>query len=266
MNPPQDIPPTFDGLVQLLQRLRDPQDGCPWDREQTHQSLRSSLLEECYETLEALDQGEPLKLAEELGDLILQVVFHAQIAREAGEFTLDEVFRSINDKLVRRHPHVFGGAHASSAREVEVQWEEIKRQERSQRQEEGSLLGGVPRGMPALAYSQALQERASRVGFDWEDLQGVLDKVEEERQELARAESPIEVEAELGDLLFTVVNLSRWLKVDAESALRQGAARFYQRFTVMEARCRKRGVALSDLSLEKKEALWQQAKQALGPR
>ena len=260
MTASHDYPPTFDGLVQILAHLRDPQEGCPWDLEQTHQSLRSSLLEECYEALEAIDQGEPVKLAEELGDLLLQVVFHAQIAREANEFSPEDVFRTVNEKLLRRHPHVFGEAQASTPREVEVQWEELKRHERSQRQEERSLLDGAPRTMPALAYSQALQERAARVGFDWEDVQGVLQKMDEEREELQRAESLEEWEVELGDLLFTMVNLSRWLKVDAESALRKAAARFFHRFTTMEARSQEQGVALGGLSMEEKEALWQQAK------
>ncbi len=263
MTSPTSYPPTFDGLVQIIARLREPETGCPWDLEQTHQSLRASLLEECYEALQATDQGNWRLLAEELGDLVLQVVFHAQIAREEGEFTLEDVFRHINDKLVRRHPHVFGDAKASTAREVEVQWEELKRQERQEAHSGGSLLAGVSQAMPALAYSQVLQERAARVGFDWEDIAGVLAKLEEERQELALADTQEEREAEAGDVLFTMVNLSRWLKVDAESALRRSAQKFASRFSHMEAACQERGVLLKDLSLEEKEALWQRAKREL---
>lgn len=248
----------FETLVQIVARLRAP-DGCPWDREQTHRSLRRNLLEECYEALEALDRDDPHRLAEELGDILVQVAFHCQIAKERGEFTWEEVFRRVNTKLLSRHPHVFGQATASTPREVEEQWEAIKRRERGP----SSTLEGIPRTMPALAYAQAISHRAARVGFEWGDLKGVLEKVREELGELQEAEDQPSREREVGDLLFTVVNLARWLGVEAESALREANQRFYHRFAYMERACRSRGVDFASLPPEEKEALWQEAKQNL---
>ena len=245
----------FRELVALLERLRAP-DGCPWDREQTHLSLKRYLLEETHEVLEAIDQQVPAKLAEELGDVLLQVLFHAQIAREAGEFAIDDVLTGLRDKLVRRHPHVFGDVQVVDAREVEANWEKLKGQER----EQPSLLGSLPKDMPALAYSQLIQDRASTAGFDWDDLDGVLDKVTEEIREIREASTQERKAEEFGDLLLALVNVGRWLGVHGEDALRRANARFIGRFVEMERLAQERGLAFHDLSLERKEALWQEAK------
>ncbi len=257
----QDYPASFDGLLQLVERLRGPQ-GCPWDRQQTRDSLKPQFLEECYELLEAMDQGDASRLLEELGDVLLHVAFQLQLARERGEFTGADVFRQLIAKLVRRHPHVFGDVQVASAEEVVSNWQAIKGQE--QAGTEASILDGVPRQMPALAYAQAVQERAARVGFDWEDFQGVLAKVVEELREVEAASPGAEREKELGDLLFSLVNASRWLGVDAEGALRQADARFYRRFVAMERLCRQRGLSFKDLPMQEKEALWQEAKRLEG--
>lgn len=250
----------FETLARIVARLRAP-DGCPWDRQQTHASLRPNLLEECYEALEAIDRGDPARLKEEMGDLLIQIAFHCQIAQEVGEFTWADLFRQVNEKLVRRHPHIFGSGRLTTPREVEEQWETLKRRERPT----GSLLDGVPPTMPALAYAQAISHRAARAGFEWEDLDGVLEKVAEELQELRRARDPEERERELGDLLFTLVNVARWLGVDAESALRRASRRFYRRFTRMEEEARRKGRDLASLPAEEKEALWARAKEMEGP-
>ncbi|MBI4307465.1 MAG: nucleoside triphosphate pyrophosphohydrolase [Chloroflexi bacterium] len=259
-SPTENKAPDFSTLVGIMARLRGP-GGCPWDREQSHQSLKKYLLEECYETLEALDAGDARKLAEELGDLLLQIVFHAQIAREGGAFTIDDVVRGIAAKLVRRHPHVFGDAQVSSAQEVYARWDGLKRQERG---DGASILDGVPKSMPALAYSQEVQARAARTGFDWKDVPGVLAKVEEEIQEFRAARDKAEQERELGDILSALVNVGRWLEIDTEGALRGASRRFYQRFTTMERLCRERGVEFDKLPMERKEALWQEVKRLLG--
>ncbi|MBI4298977.1 MAG: nucleoside triphosphate pyrophosphohydrolase [Chloroflexi bacterium] len=256
MTPNNDLK-SFDSLVQILARLRG-NPGCPWDKEQTHASLRRYLLEECYEALEAIEQEDMKRLAEELGDILFQVAFHGRIAQEQGEFTLKEVIQILNEKLIRRHPHVFGDVKVANAREVEVNWEAIKRQERDR--SDMSLLDGVPKIMPALAYSQAIQDRASHSGFDWNTIEGVLEKVAEEIDELKMASSQDEREAELGDVLFALVNSGRWLAIDAESALRRANERFFRRFTYMERLCRQRGVSFPSLALEEKEALWGEAK------
>jgi tetrapyrrole methylase family protein/MazG family protein len=246
----------FDTLVEIIARLRGPE-GCPWDREQSHASLRETLLEECYEVLEALDEGDTRKLGEELGDLLMQVVFHAQIAAEAGEFDIGEVIRSICTKLIQRHPHVFGGRKVKDADEVLANWEALKKEER----EAGtSMLANVPKQLPALSYSQDIQGRVARVGFDWEDTDGVIDKLAEEIRELKEADSGERRAREFGDLLFTLVNVARRLGIDAESALRQANRRFYRRFAYMEEACRKRGVNFAELSFEEQNNLWEEAK------
>ena len=250
---------TFEAMVRLVERLRAP-GGCPWDREQTHDSLRSEFIQECYEVLDAIDGMDHRNLAEELGDVLLHIVFHALIAQEAGNFTVQDVLKGANEKLLRRHPHVFGDASAESAWEVERQWEKIKRKE-----QEGSgrsILEGVPRNMPALARSQGIQTRASRSGFDWDDLEGVLDKVQEEVRELKLARDRDEREHELGDVLFTLVNVARWMSLDAEGAMRRANDRFYQRFTHMERLCQERGLSFQDLPIEEKDTLWEEAKEA----
>ncbi|GBD11777.1 Nucleoside triphosphate pyrophosphohydrolase/pyrophosphatase MazG [bacterium HR23] len=249
----------FETLRAILARLRAP-DGCPWDREQTHQSLRRALLEECYETLEALDRGDTQRLVEELGDLLIHIGFHCQIGEEEGAFRWEDVFRQVNTKLIRRHPHVFGDAKVETARQVEQQWERIKKAEKPH----ASLLDGLPKDLPALAAAQAISQRVARVGFDWPDLPGVLHKVQEELAEVQNAQTPQEREREVGDLLFTIVNLARWLGVDAESALRTANARFARRWQVIEEMCRERGQDFASLPLEEKEALWQEAKGRVG--
>ena len=246
----------FRELVALLERLRGP-DGCPWDREQTHESLKRYLLEESYEVLEAIDQQATEKLPEELGDVLLQILFHAQIAREAGEFTIDDVLESLREKLVRRHPHVFGDAHGKDAREVEANWERLKRREK---EEGSSLLGRVPPSTPALAYSQLIQDRASTAGFDWESVDGVLEKVVEELGEIQEAPSLGYGAGGVGDRLLALVNVGRWMGIHGEDALRQANLRFSGRFVEMERLARERGLSFPDLPLEQKEALWQEVK------
>ncbi len=250
----------FATLVVIIAHLRGP-DGCPWDKKQTHLSLRENLLEECYEVLQTLDRGEPSKLAEELGDLLLQIVLHAQIAREAGKFEIGDVVKSINDKLIRRHPHIFGSQKVCDAEEVTHNWEVLKRSERA---EDASMLDGVPRDMPALAYSQRVQSRVARVGFDWKDTEGVIDKLAEEVGELRAAADDKEKAREFGDVLFTLVNLARREGIDAESALRETNERFYTRFSYMEGLCRERGLDFSKLSLDEQNALWEEAKRRVG--
>ena len=256
----EKYPSTFEGLLQLLERLRGP-DGCPWDREQTRQSLRRQFVEEFYELLEAIDQDDAAHMADELGDVMLHIGFQLRLGEEAGDFTPSDVLAKLIEKLVRRHPHVFGDVAAGDAREVEANWEEIKRKEREdQPGNEASLLEGVPRGMPSLAYAQTVQVRAARTGFDWDDFSGVLGKVAEEVGELEEVESGPDRERELGDLLFSMVNAARWLGVDAEAALRQANSRFYTRFARMESLSRERDLSFLDMPLEDKESLWQEAK------
>ena len=246
----------FATLVDIIARLRAP-DGCPWDRKQTHGSLRENLLEECYEALEALDEEDSEKLCDELGDLLMQVVLHAQIAAEAGEFELGDVLSSINAKLIHRHPHIFGSLKVKDAREVALNWEVLKQEER----EAGtSILASVPKQMPALGYSQEIQRRVAQVGFDWEDIDGVIDKLAEEVGEFKRADSQVRRAEEFGDLLFTLANIARRLGVDLEAALRQANQRFYHRFTYMEEVCRQREVNLGELSFDEQNALWEEAK------
>jgi len=246
----------FASLASIIARLRAP-DGCPWDRKQTHASLREGLLAECYEVLEALDQGDAKKLREELGDLLMQIVFHSQIAVESGEFEMGDVIHGINAKLIHRHPHVFGSAKVKDADEVLLNWEELKKEERGA---DASLLASVPKQLPALSYSQHIQSRVARMGFDWENIDGVIDKLVEEVNEYKHADSQEKRAWEFGDLLFTLVNVARRLGVDSESALREANKRFYRRFSCMEELCRQRGVDFGDLSFDEQNALWEEAK------
>jgi tetrapyrrole methylase family protein/MazG family protein len=246
----------FQSLVEIIARLRGP-DGCPWDKEQTHQTLRANLLAECYEVLEALDEGDAAKLSEELGDLLLQIVLHAQIAKDDGEFEIDDVIESIATKIIRRHPHIFGTAKVKDAEEVMHNWEALKKAERDEGE---SMLAGVPKDMPALAYAYEISRRAVRVGFEWENIEGVIDKMAEEIKEIKDANSREEKEREFGDLLFTLVNVARWEDVDAESALREANRKFYQRFSYMEELCRRRGLNFAGLSFKEKDDLWEEAK------
>ncbi len=245
----------FDTLVNIVAKLRAP-DGCPWDREQTHASLRENLLEECYEVLEALDEGDSGKLCQELGDLMMQIVLHAQIATEAGEFELGDVVNGINTKLIHRHPHVFGSVKVTDAEEVLHNWEALKQEERGGT----SMLAGVPKQMPALGYSQAIQRRVAAVGFDWKDIEGIIDKLAEEVGEFKQADNEKQKAQEFGDLLFTLVNIARRLGIDSEAALREANERFYRRFTYMEEVCRQRGINIADLSFAEQNALWEEAK------
>ena len=246
----------FATLVNIIAKLRAP-DGCPWDRKQTHASLRENLLEECYEVLHALDEGDSGRLCEELGDLLMQIVLHSQIATEAGEFEMGDVISSINTKLIRRHPHIFGSQKVKGAEEVAHNWEVLKQEERGA---DTSILDSVPGQMPALGYSQEIQRRVAQVGFDWEDIDGVIDKLTEEVSEFKRAESQERKAQEFGDLLFTLVNIARRMGVDLEAALRQANQRFYRRFTFMEEVCRQRGVSLGKLSFDEQNELWEEAK------
>jgi tetrapyrrole methylase family protein/MazG family protein len=247
-------------------RLRQP-DGCPWDREQTHASLRKHLLEETYEVYDALERGATPELAEELGDLLLQVILHAQLAAEAGVFDLADVQASIARKIVRRHPHVFGDAVAKTAADVNRQWERIKAGERAEAAGAAgigapikSALDGISPSMPALAASQEMQERASALGYDWPDVEGVLDKVAEELGELARAATAGERQEEFGDLLLVVVNVGRRLGIESEAALRAANEKFRGRFRRIERMVAERGVAIRDLDFATLDQLWDAAK------
>jgi tetrapyrrole methylase family protein/MazG family protein len=260
--PPLDEGASFESFQEVIAHLRAP-DGCPWDREQTHQSLRTHLIEEAYEALAALDAEDPAKMAEEFGDLLLQIVLHAQIASEAGEFGMADILKGIHDKLVRRHPHVFGDVEVDGVGRVLVNWERLKEKERQDNGEAAKgLLDGVPLSLPALIQAQEYQDRARRVGFDWPEIDGVLDKIREEIEDVKRSENIEELSAELGDLFFALVNLARWKKVDAESALRGTNLKFKQRFGHVERGAKAQGRALADLSLDEMEALWQAGKQA----
>jgi tetrapyrrole methylase family protein/MazG family protein len=247
-------------------RLRAP-DGCPWDREQTHESLRRHLLEEAYEVYDALADGPSPALAGELGDLLLQIVLHAQLAAEAGVFDLTDVHAAIATKIVRRHPHVFGEAEARTASDVNRQWERIKAEERADAEAAGSArkgaLDGISGTLPALAASQEMQERAANVGYDWPSIEGVLDKVVEEVEELRGAADTDDPEAwaeEFGDLLFVLVNVARKRGVEAEAAMRAANAKFRRRFGSVERQAADRGAALRDLDFETLDALWDAAK------
>jgi len=249
----------FTTLALIIERLRAP-DGCPWDRQQTHASLKGNLVEELYEVLDAIDKGDSAKLCEELGDLLMQVVLHARIASEAGEFDISDVVRGISEKLIRRHPHVFGNSRVADAGEVVTSWEKLKREEREPGE---SLLSSVPRNMPSLAYSQTIQRRAARVGFDWKDIEGVMEKIPEEFRELCEAREHEQRVREFGDLLFALANLARWMDIDLEGALRGANERFRRRFSYMEEECRKRGILLSQLSFEEQNKLWEEAKRQI---
>jgi tetrapyrrole methylase family protein/MazG family protein len=252
---PEDLS-RFSALVDIIARLRAP-DGCPWDRKQTHASLRENLLAECYEVLEALDEGDSTKLCDELGDLLMQIVLHAQIAGEAGEFGLGEVVANINTKLIHRHPHIFGSKKVRDAEEVALNWEVLKGEER---EPGASVLESVPKRMPALGYSQEVQRRAAHLGFDWEDDGGVIDKLAEEVGEFQQADTEERKAEEFGDLLFTLANIARRMGIDLEAALREANRRFYKRFTYMEAVCRQRGLNLGELSFDQQNELWEEAK------
>ena len=260
--PPSDTPADAEALRLVMARLRDPDTGCPWDKEQTPQTLRKYVVEEAYEVVEAIDSGSPAKLSEELGDLLLQVVFHAQLASEAGTFTLSDVTRSIVEKLIRRHPHVFGTVKVSGSEDVLTNWEQIKRAEPGY-EDRLSILDGIPPALPALMRALEVSKRVVKVGFEWPSVGEVLDKVEEEIREL-RAEiasgQTARAADELGDLLFTLVNVARHLKIDPEDALRRMTLRFAARFRQIEEFAAGTNRAVSDLTLAEMETIWQGAK------
>lgn len=262
------------------------QNGCPWDRKQTHESLKPYLLEEAYEVIETIDQRDEQKLQEELGDVLLQVLFHSQIAAETGSFTVEDVIETLATKLIRRHPHVFGTSEqtgqASNSEQVLAQWEDIKRAEREAAGNTQSALDGVPKTLPALLRAYQIQARAARVGFDWpqseDGLEQVLAKVAEEIGELREALAPTqartesgsnrpdtseEIESELGDLLFSLVNLARFLKANPEDALRRATNRFIDRFHLVEAQATEKGWSLTDMTLAEMDVLWEEAKRRL---
>src|SRR5712692_5251181 len=264
----------FEKLVALQARLRA-RNGCPWDREQTHTTLRTYLVEEAYEVLDALQSGDDAKFAEEMGDLLLQIVFHSQIAREEGRFSVADVIREVHEKMVRRHPHVFGEKRARDAAEVLRNWEQIKSEERRAKgvsqtplgeddELDGkSLMAGIPRGLPAALEGYQLTRRAARIGFDWEDVNGIFEKIQEEGAEVCHALStmePLRIEGEIGDLLFAAVNLARFVHVDPEIALKKANAKFVKRFQAMERLARENGCELAETPRPEMEALWETAK------
>jgi tetrapyrrole methylase family protein/MazG family protein len=265
----------FEKLAAVQARLRAP-DGCPWDREQTHASLRTYLIEEAYEVLEALESGDDGKFAEEMGDLLLQIVFHSDIAREEGRFDVSDVIREVHDKMVRRHPHVFGEKRAKDSAEVLKNWEQIKKEERiaagkknadgeEKEDKPASLLDGVSKALPAALEGLSLTRRAARIGFDWENVEGVFDKLSEESGELREAvgaKDAKRTEEEMGDLLFAAVNVARFLHVDPEIALKKANAKFSSRFRLMEDLAAKSGKVLADVPREQMEEFWETAKRA----
>ena len=258
------IPPLLQkqGLIdfqELVAHLRS-EDGCPWDREQTHKSLRTNLLEETYEVLTALDRDDCSGLEEELGDLLLQIMLHAQIATEEGRFNIEDVTAGIYDKLVYRHPHVFANSDVGGADEVIKNWEILKAAERKNKKKPKGMLSSIPKSMPALALAQDYQKRAARVGFDWRSIEPVKEKILEELDEVATAPNKEEIGKELGDVLFAMVNLVRWHGFDAESILREASARFADRFAFIEARVEEQGKTMNEFSLDQLDAFWDEAK------
>jgi len=260
---PEEAPDDpFRRLCWIMERLLAP-DGCPWDREQTHQSLAQYLIEETYEVVDAIATEDEEDLKEELGDVALQVVFHAALAARDGRFDIDDVLRTICDKLIRRHPHVFGETLAETPREVLANWEQIKKSEKADKQRDHSLVAGVPNHLPALQKAHRLQERVTRVGFDWPSIQGALDKVREEFSELQEEIETRDRERlfhEMGDLLFALTNVARFLKIQPEEALQAANGRFIRRFRHIERRAAEKGRELKQMTLEEMDALWEESK------
>jgi MazG family protein len=266
----------FEKLVEIMATLRGP-NGCPWDKQQDFNSLKPMLVEEVYEVLEAVENQDFDGLSEELGDMLLHVLFHAQLGKEAGEFDINTVIAKISDKLVRRHPHVFGDESASTPEEVIKNWEAIKAQEKADKlknrtPEQRSLLEGIPSKLPAIHEAHQISSRAARVGFDWPDIDGIFDKLQEEVRELKEVISTggnetqrERLEDEIGDMLFVIVNIARYLKIDSESALKRANRKFKTRFQHMESELAKQGKTLEQTSLAEMEALWQKAKSETVP-
>jgi tetrapyrrole methylase family protein/MazG family protein len=265
--PALDEGTSFESFAEIVAHLRAP-DGCPWDKEQTHESLRKHLLEESYEAIAAIDSGDFNAMREEFGDLLLQAVLQSQIANDEGQFNINQVIQGIHSKIVRRHPHVFGDLKLDGVDGVLANWEKLKEQEREKlalsegegKKEDKGILDGVPLALPALSQAQEYQDRAARVGFDWPEIEGVLEKVKEEIEEIKKAETDFELASEIGDLLFAIVNLARWKKVDAESVLRATNAKFKKRFAYVEQGAKRQRRNLSELTLEEMDALWNDAK------
>src|SRR5437899_713470 len=261
----------FERLVGIMEKLRGP-NGCPWDKQQDFNSLKPMLVEEVYEVLEAIENGDFEGVSGELGDLLLHIVFHAHLGKEAGHFDINTVIEKISDKLVRRHPHVFGDESASTAEEVIKNWEAIKAREKAQKlksrtPDQPSLLEGIPSKLPAIHEAHQISSRAARVGFDWPDVEGIFDKLQEEVAKLKEVISTGDdagrrerLEDEIGDMLFVIVNIARYLKIDSEAALKRSNRKFKSRFRYMESELAKQGKTLEQASLEEMEALWQKSK------
>ena len=262
----ETAPTKIEELLRIMAKLRDPNGGCPWDVQQDFASIAPYTIEEAYEVADAIARGDMHDLKDELGDLLLQVVFHARMAEEAGKFAFDDVVAAICDKMIRRHPHVFAGASVDDAEHQTTLWEETKKREREAKPgaEDGSALAGISRGLPEWQRAIKLQKRAARVGFDWPNVNPVFDKLHEEldevREELAKGVGHDALEAEIGDVLFVCANLARHAQVDVGSALRRANAKFERRFRRMEQLTAQRGVALESLDLTQQDALWDQAK------
>ena len=251
----------FESLVEVIATLRG-ENGCPWDREQTHTSLKPTLIEETYETVEAIDSGDPAKLKEELGDLLLNVMLQAQIAAESNDFTIYDVIETLTEKLIRRHPHVFGNVHVDNAEDVVMNWEAIKSQEAGY-EDRKSILDGIPHALPALLRGQKIQKRVARVGFDWDNMSDVVEKIDEELVEVKESlkhSDPDAIEMEIGDLLFAIVNLCRFVDLQAEETLRKSNRKFVNRFKRVEKEVEKQGKRLKDQTLAELDAIWEEVK------
>lgn len=258
-HPHASIHPAFDTLVETIAALRDPETGCPWDSAQTHESIAANMVEEAYEAVDAIEAGDVDHMREELGDVLMQILLQSRMAEEEGSFSIDDVCKDLDDKLVRRHPHVFGGAHAGTAADVEAIWAQVKLSERVAARASDGLLDAVPKNLPALLQAQKISRKAAAVGFEWSNEQGVWDKVAEELAEFKAAATPEEAALEFGDILFALVNVARWRGIDAESALRASNAKFRARWAHMEAEAGGSD-ALEGRDAAELEELWRSAK------
>lgn len=252
------FPSSFEGVRQLVSSLRS-QEGCPWDREQTPKTLAPMLIEECHELVEAIENGDVSDIIEEIGDVLFHMAFQLQIGKSEGLFTDCKVFKSVNEKYVRRHPHVFGNEQVGTIEDLKGNWDRIKKIEKKGIRK--SAIDGIPSDLPALAYADSIQKRASRTGFDWDDPDEIKDKVLEELDEIYAAQNHDEKQEEFGDLLFSIVNAARRMNIDSEQALRYSNRKFRKRFTEMESVCRKNGMDFANLTIEEKDELWNKVKE-----